>query len=164
VAFFGRALAPHRAKLPAYERELIGLVKAVRNWRPYLWGRSFTVRTDHRSLKYILDQRLITIPQHQWVIKLFGYDLDVIYNPGNQNGAADALSRRDEETMTLHALSTARFDVFDVLCQELATDSYAKKLQGQLEAGTDAQGWSSVDGLLLFHGKVLLPESSTLWP
>jgi hypothetical protein len=49
------------------------------------------------------------------VIKLFGYDLDVIYNPGKQNGVADALSRRDEETMTLHALSTARFDVFDVL-------------------------------------------------
>lgn len=45
VAFFSRAIAPHDAKLPAYERELIGLVKAVKNWRPYLWGRPFTVRT-----------------------------------------------------------------------------------------------------------------------
>jgi hypothetical protein len=164
VAFFSRAVAPHHAKLPAYERELIGLVKAVRNWRPYLWGCSFTVRTDHRSLKYILDQRLTTIPQHQWVTKLFGYDLDVVYNPGKHNWAADALSRRDEETLTLHALSTARFEVLDVLRQELATDSYAKELWGQLEAGTAAQGWSAVDGLLLFHGKVLVPESSTLWP
>ncbi|KAF8650207.1 hypothetical protein HU200_064063 [Digitaria exilis] len=43
VAFFSRAIAPHHAKLPAYERELIGLVKAVKNWRPYLWGRAFTV-------------------------------------------------------------------------------------------------------------------------
>jgi hypothetical protein len=43
VAYFGRAVEPHHAKLPAYERELIGLVKAVRHWRPYLWGRSFTV-------------------------------------------------------------------------------------------------------------------------
>lgn len=62
IAFFSRAVAPHHAKLPAYERELIGLVKAVKNWRPYLWGRSFKVRTDHYSLKLILDQRLSTIP------------------------------------------------------------------------------------------------------
>lgn len=36
VAFFSRVVAPHHAKLPAYERELIGLVKAVRHWWPYL--------------------------------------------------------------------------------------------------------------------------------
>jgi len=83
VAFFSRAIAPHHAKLPAYERELIGLVKAVKNWRPYLWGRAFTVRMDHYSLKFILDQRLTTIPQHTWVTKLFGYDLTVEYSLGS---------------------------------------------------------------------------------
>jgi hypothetical protein len=36
IAFFSRAIAPHHQKLPAYERELIGLVKAERHWRPYL--------------------------------------------------------------------------------------------------------------------------------
>jgi hypothetical protein len=30
LAFFSRTIAPHHAKLAAYERELIGLVKAVR--------------------------------------------------------------------------------------------------------------------------------------
>jgi hypothetical protein len=63
IAFFSRPVAAHHVKLPAYERELIGLVKAVRHWRPYIWGRFFTIRTDHFSLKYILDQRLTTIPQ-----------------------------------------------------------------------------------------------------
>ena len=79
IAFFSRPVALHHQQLPAYERELIGLVKAVRHWRPYLWGRSFTVRTDHYSLKFLLDQRLSTIPQHTWVSKLFGYDLSVEY-------------------------------------------------------------------------------------
>jgi hypothetical protein len=37
VAFFSQAVAPHHAKLPAYEQELIELVKAVRYWQPYLW-------------------------------------------------------------------------------------------------------------------------------
>jgi hypothetical protein len=36
LAFFSRAVAPHHAKLVAYEHELIGLVKAVQHWRPYL--------------------------------------------------------------------------------------------------------------------------------
>lgn len=32
VAYFSRPIAAHHAKLPAYERELIGFVKVVRNW------------------------------------------------------------------------------------------------------------------------------------
>jgi hypothetical protein len=84
-------VAAHHAKLPAYEWELIGLVKAVRHWRPYVWGRFFTIRTDHFSLKYILDQRLTIIPQHTWVSKLFGYDFTVEYRQGKFNVVTDAL-------------------------------------------------------------------------
>jgi len=40
-------IAPRHAKLAAYEPELIGLVQAVRHWRPYLWGREFVIRMDH---------------------------------------------------------------------------------------------------------------------
>jgi hypothetical protein len=64
LAFFSRPFAARHLKLAAYERELIGLVQAVRHWRPYLWGWPFLVRTDHYSLKYLLDQRLSTVPQH----------------------------------------------------------------------------------------------------
>lgn len=43
VAFFSRPAAPRHQSLVAYERELIGLVMAIRHWRPYLWGRWFLV-------------------------------------------------------------------------------------------------------------------------
>ena len=76
IAFFSRPVAPRQRALAAYERELIGLVQAVRHWRPYLWGRRFVVKTDHYSLKYLLDQRLATIPQHHWVGKLLGFDFE----------------------------------------------------------------------------------------
>lgn len=66
LAFFSRPVAPLHRSLAAYERELIGLVLAIRHWRLYLWGCRFVVRTDHFSLKYLLDQRLATIPQHHW--------------------------------------------------------------------------------------------------
>jgi hypothetical protein len=64
VAFFSKQIAPQHAKLAAYERELIGLVQVVRHWRSYLWGHPFIVHTNHLSLKFLLDQRLSTIPQH----------------------------------------------------------------------------------------------------
>jgi hypothetical protein len=75
LAFYSRPIAAHHAKLAAYERELIGLVHAVRHWWPYLWGGEFTILTNHYSFKFILDQCLSTIPQHQWVSKLFGMTL-----------------------------------------------------------------------------------------
>jgi hypothetical protein len=62
IAYFSKPIAPRHVSLAAYERELIGLVQAVRHWRPYLWGRAFIVKTDHYSLKFLLDQRLATIP------------------------------------------------------------------------------------------------------
>jgi hypothetical protein len=74
IAFFNHPMAPQHAKLAAYERELIGLAQAVCHWRAYLWGRSFLVRIDHYSLKFLLDQCLSMIPQHQWASKLLGFD------------------------------------------------------------------------------------------
>jgi hypothetical protein len=99
VAFFSRPFAARHLKLAAYERELIGLVQAVRHWRPYLWGRHFAVRTDHYSLKYLLDQRLSTVPQHEWLSKLFDFDFEVEYRPSRLNVAADALSRCDAKLL-----------------------------------------------------------------
>jgi hypothetical protein len=97
ITFYSRSVAPRHHSLVAYERELIGLVQAVRHWWPYLWGRRFTVKTDHYSLKYLLDQCLATIPQHHWVGKLLGFDFTVEYKSGSTNIVADALSCRDTE-------------------------------------------------------------------
>lgn len=164
IAFFSRPVAPHHQKLPAYERELIGLVKAVRYWRPYLWGRPFTIRTDHYSLKFILDQRLSTIPQHMWVSKLFGYDMQVEYRPGKLNGAADALSRRDEAVLDSYSISSPSFELFDTLRAEMQSDPQVAQIRTQLTAGTAKEGWSEVDGLLLYKGKIFVPDASSLWP
>ena len=128
MAFFSRAVAAHHAKLPAYERELIGLVKAVRHWRPYLWGRAFTVLTDHWSLKYILDQCLTTIPQHTWVTKLFGYDLTVEYRAGKLNPVADLLSRHDSKAPAVQAVSSPTFALYDDLRAEHLRDPQVRHL------------------------------------
>jgi hypothetical protein len=115
VAFFSRAVTAHHAKLPTYERELIGLVKADRHWRPYVWVDHSLFTQIIFPLKYILDQRLTTIPQHTWVSKPFGYDLMVEYRQGKLNTVTDALSRRTEEDMVAHTISSPTFVVYDQL-------------------------------------------------
>ena len=103
-------------------------MQAVRHWRPYLWGRHFLVRTDHYSLKFLLDQRLSTVPQHQWISKLLGFDFTVEYRPGRLNSAADALSRRDEEAAAALALSGLSFILYDDIRAAMAMDLVARDL------------------------------------
>jgi hypothetical protein len=139
------------------------LVKAVRHWRPYLWGRAFTIRTDHWSLKFLLDQRLTTVPQHTWVSKLFGYDLTVEYRAGKFNAVVDALSRHDEEAAVLVLFGPLFID-YNTLRAELQEDVAAQDLCCQLATGTTPDGWHLVDGLLLYKGRAFVPEGSSLWP
>ena len=160
VAYFSRAVAAHHAKLPAYERELIGLVKAVRHWQPYLWGRSFIVRTDHWSLKYILDQRLTTIPQHTWVTKLFGYDLTVKYCAGKLNTLADALSRRDSDIPSVRAVSAPTSALYDDLRLEHLHDLQAQGLRAQIAARAAPDGWALLDDMLMYRGRLFVPDAS----
>jgi len=157
-------VAPQHAKLAAYERELIGLVKAVRFWRPYLWARPFIVRTDHYALKFLLDQRLSTIPQHTWVSKLFGYDFSVEFQPGKSNVVADALSRRDEDAGAVHALSVPSFTLYDDFRKEAESLPEIITAKELIANGKSTAAWSIVDGLVLHNGRVFVPSSSSLWP
>jgi hypothetical protein len=164
IAFYSWPIAPQHAKLAAYERELIGLIKVVCHWHPYLWARSFMVRTDHFTIKYLLDQRLSTIPQHTWVSKLFGYDFRVEYLPGKANTVANALSRRDEHSAMALPLSSPTFELYNELREELAHLEEATQLKEKIEMGEAAARWTVLDGLLAHSGRIFVPTASALWP
>jgi hypothetical protein len=74
IAFMNKAL-PNRAKaLSTYDKEMLAIVLAIEKWRPYVLGRHFIVRTDHKSLKFLMEQRITTTSQQKWISKLQGYD------------------------------------------------------------------------------------------
>jgi hypothetical protein len=135
---------------------------AIRHWRPYLWGRRFLVKTDHFSLKYLLDQRLATIPQHHWVGKLLGFDFEVEYRAGSSNTVADALSRRDTAELTVHAISGPHFDFIDRLRIAHTQDSAPIALQEEISSGQRSRPWSLIDGMVAYEGRLYIPPGAPL--
>ncbi|GJU08920.1 retrotransposon-related protein [Tanacetum coccineum] len=93
VAYYSKTLAPRHQALSTYENELLAVIQALDKWRGYLLGRHFKIKTDHFSLKYLLDQRINTPSQMKWLPKLMGFYYEILYKKGSENYAADALSR-----------------------------------------------------------------------
>ena len=54
VAFYFRQLLPWETRYSATEMESLGLLCSVKHFAFYLFGKSFTVTTDHKALKHII--------------------------------------------------------------------------------------------------------------
>ena len=93
IAYASRKLTPPEQRYSAYERELLGIVWAVGQWRQYLEGKPFTVRTDHSSLRHFPNQPSVNRRIWKWVNILQGYDMKIDHIPGAKN-PADALTRK----------------------------------------------------------------------
>ncbi|MCI07009.1 Ty-3/Gypsy retrotransposon polyprotein, partial [Trifolium medium] len=63
VAYFSKALGVRNLTKSAYEKELMAVVLAIQHWRPYLLGRKFVVSTDQKSLKQLMQQKIVTAEQ-----------------------------------------------------------------------------------------------------
>ena len=92
IAFISKALVEKHQSLSVYEKEMLAILFAIKKWEPYLINHHFVVKTDHQSLKCLLEQRLTTPTQQAWMAKLMQYDYVVQYKQGKENIAADALS------------------------------------------------------------------------
>ncbi|GKA56751.1 putative mitochondrial protein [Tanacetum coccineum] len=67
------------------------LLVALEKWNGYLLDRHFKIKTNHFSLKYLLNQKLTTPFQLKWLLKVLGYDNELVFKKGIDNAAADAL-------------------------------------------------------------------------
>lgn len=66
---------------------------ALQQFHQYLWGRHFTLYTDHRALTYLHTQRIANSMMLNWLDILLAYDFEVVHLPGLDNTLPDALSR-----------------------------------------------------------------------
>ncbi|XP_075141564.1 uncharacterized protein LOC142217269 [Leptodactylus fuscus] len=96
VQYLSRKLLPRGVAYATVEKECLAIVWALQHLQPYLYGRHFTVVTDHNPLTWIKrvagqNGRLL-----RWSLVLQQYNYDIRHKPGRAHGNADGLSRRGE--------------------------------------------------------------------
>ena len=123
LAYISRHLKGKQLNLSIYEKELLAVVFAVQKWRHYLLTNHFVIKTDQRSLKYFLEQRLNTPIQQQWLPKLLEFDYEIQYKQGKDNVAADALSRVEGAEILHMAMSVLDCDLLTKIQEAYATDN-----------------------------------------
>jgi len=94
VAYASRQLRIHERNYPTHDLELVVVVFVLKIWRQYMYGSIFEVFSDHKSLKYLFDQKELNMRQRSWLELLKDYDFGLNYHPGKANVVANALSRK----------------------------------------------------------------------
>ncbi|KAL1124331.1 hypothetical protein AAG570_002099 [Ranatra chinensis] len=86
-------LAVAESRYSAIERELLGVVWAVEHFRPYVWGRQFRIKTDHKPLVWVEGLRETSARITRWKERLAPYAFQITHTKGKDNVVADCLSR-----------------------------------------------------------------------
>ncbi|KAJ7976180.1 Retrovirus-related Pol polyprotein from transposon 17.6 [Quillaja saponaria] len=94
MAYASRQLKKHKMNYPTHDLEIAIVIFALKIWRHYLYGETFEIFTDHKSLKYIFDQKELNLRHHRWIKLLDGYYCSISYQPSKVNVIADTLSRK----------------------------------------------------------------------
>jgi hypothetical protein len=98
IAFYSAAATKAERNYDIYDLELLAIVKACRNWRPYLAGspHKVVIYTDHANLQYWCQPHKISRRIAREVLELSEFDIELRHIPGKSNGRADALSRHPD--------------------------------------------------------------------
>jgi len=98
VSFASKTFSATERRWAQTERESAAIIFGLKKFHNFLYGRSFEIVTDRRSLEYIFGShaglRAITASKLQrWAVLLGAYDYKIKYRPAEAIQHADALSR-----------------------------------------------------------------------
>ncbi|XP_028056715.1 uncharacterized protein LOC114260736 [Camellia sinensis] len=159
IAYWSKGISTRDQALSTYEKELMAVVLAVLILGHYLLGGHFLIRTDHQSLKYLLEQRMGTPFQQTWVTKLLGFDYTITYKCRKDNQAANALSRKEELVNTadaiamIHALSCISTGWLAEVKLSWSEDTDIQQLILDLQQGQAHAGYAWDHDILTYHGR-----------
>ncbi|GBM48877.1 Retrovirus-related Pol polyprotein from transposon 297 [Araneus ventricosus] len=93
LAYFSKSLGKPEGNCVT-RKELLAIVKSIEHFHHYLYGQKFLLRTDHASLRWLLNFKEPEGQIARWIQRLQEYDFEIQYRKGTFHGNADALSRR----------------------------------------------------------------------
>ena len=98
IAFASRTLAPAERKYAQIDKEALAIVFGVKRFHNFLFGRSFTILSDHKPLQHLLGETravpaMASARIQRWALTLGAYNYGIAYKPGKEHANADGLSR-----------------------------------------------------------------------
>jgi len=153
-----------------------------------LYGAQFRVFSDHKSLKYLFDQKELNMRQRWWIEFLKDYDFELLYHPGKANVVADALSRKTVHVAHLMIKELELLESFrdmklqfelepkfircstlvisseflSLIREKQARDVSLQKVKELLRSDQTKEFALGSDGVLRFKGRVCVPDDAKL--
>ncbi|OMH78370.1 Retrovirus-related Pol polyprotein from transposon [Zancudomyces culisetae] len=140
ICYISRTTNKHEKNYSVTHLEGLALVWSIKKFKYYLWGRHFTIRTDHKSLLQLFDRTEITGRVARWAMILRNYNYTIVHCQG-KNNPADALSRletdnipKKEETIDVFAMDFLYYEAIKEYLRSYnypnnADESFRKRLR-----------------------------------
>ena len=98
IAYASRSLSVREKKYAQIEKEALSIVWGVKKFQTYLEGRRFSLITDHKPLKYIMDPgKAVPVTAaarlQRWCLFLGAFSYTIQYRNTKQHANCDGLSR-----------------------------------------------------------------------
>ena len=100
IAYASRTFNRQEANYCITRREMLAAVYGLKQYRQYLLGRRFTLRSDHAALTYLRSTVEPVGQQARWLNFFEEFDFELVHRAGQSHQNADGLSRRPCETDT----------------------------------------------------------------
>jgi hypothetical protein len=188
VAFLSKSLNDAERNYQIYDKELLSVIRALKEWRYLLEGATHPIEiyNDHRNLTYFMGAQDLNRRQARWSLFLSRFHFTMHHRPGRHSGKPDALSRRsdhkkEEKDNTSQVLLTPEFFAVKaaggvvLTTEDTSILERIKKCRNRDEAVVKAvkelknsQGnlhkaeWAEEDGIVTFQGKVYVPKDGAL--
>ncbi len=186
VHYGSKALVGSEVDFAPIEGEMLAIVYATKKWHHYLYGRRFTVETDHKPLVDIKNKNVALAPPRikGMLMATCQYDYELRHKPGREMVLPDTLSRlsradKDEIPglkLGVHNIVEVTDERLQRLVNDTANDDVSKRLIKVFK-----QGWpttikqldrdlhpywsirddiSVIDGLIMCGSRIIIPEAS----
>src|SRR6266496_149217 len=94
IAYSSRMFNDCELKYCITRKELAAMIFGLKQYRQYLLGRKFLVRSDHAALQYLRSAKELIGQQARWLDLLEEFTFDIQHRAGLKHGNADSLSRK----------------------------------------------------------------------
>ncbi|QRV95323.1 Transposon Tf2-1 polyprotein [Ceratobasidium sp. AG-Ba] len=170
-------MTPVERNYDIYHKELLAIVKALKEWRHLLEGTALLVQIimDHKNLEPFKASKDLRGRLACWAGFLSEFNFQLKYRPGKTNGKADILSRKDEHRPLGGGESRALLDpalfiatiepdevLDDRICDAYLQDKHVTHIIEALQRSDKVKNWHWNNELLMFKNKIYVPNDNSI--